>query len=68
MDKATQENASLVEESATSAQALQDQADQLADMVSTFKLHGDVSGHAHGVQGEAAPVARTAWARVQTLS
>lgn len=68
MDKATQENASLVEESATAAQALQDQADQLADMVSTFKLHGDASGRAHGAQGEPASMPSVAWGQAKTLS
>jgi methyl-accepting chemotaxis protein len=68
MDKVTQENASLVEESATSAQALQDQADQLADMVSAFTLHGDMQGPAHGTQADAAPLAHAGWARTQTLS
>lgn len=63
MDKVTQENASLVEEGATSAQALQDQADQLADMVSAFKLHGDMSGHAHGTQSGTATLAQAGWAR-----
>ncbi|CAJ0702120.1 hypothetical protein LMG19089_03012 [Ralstonia edaphis] len=68
MDKVTQENASLVEEGATSAQALQDQADQLADMVSAFKLHGDMRGPAHGAASEATTLAQGGWARAQTLS
>lgn len=68
MDKVTQENASLVEEGATSAQALQDQADQLADMVTAFKLHGDMSGHAQAAQVEMATLAQPGWARAQTLS
>lgn len=38
MDKVTQENAALVEQSAAAAQALQDQAQQLTQTVSTFKL------------------------------
>lgn len=38
MEQATQENAALVEQSAASAQALQDQAGQLTDMVSAFTL------------------------------
>ena len=61
MDKATQENASLVEESATAAQSLQDQADQLADMVSTFKLHADASGRESAAQVGTALMARAAW-------
>jgi methyl-accepting chemotaxis protein len=42
MDQVTQENAALVEESAASAQALQNQAGQLTDMVSAFTLDGDL--------------------------
>jgi len=38
MDDVTQQNASLVEEAAAAATALQDQADNLSDLVSTFQL------------------------------
>lgn len=38
MDEVTQQNASLVEEAAAAAEALQDQARNLADIVSVFKL------------------------------
>ena len=38
MDEVTQQNASLVEEAAAASESLQSQAEQLADMVSTFKL------------------------------
>lgn len=38
MDEGTQQNAALVEEAATAAQALQMQAAQLADVVANFKL------------------------------
>jgi uncharacterized phage infection (PIP) family protein YhgE len=40
MDQATQQNASLVEQAAAAAEALQDQAGNLAQIVSTFKLAG----------------------------
>ncbi len=40
MDNVTQQNASLVEEAAAAAEALQDQADKLAQLVSVFKLDG----------------------------
>lgn len=43
MDQVTQENAALVEQSAASAQALQDQAKQLTEMVATFILDDDTS-------------------------
>jgi methyl-accepting chemotaxis protein len=38
MDQVTQQNAALVEESAAAAEALQEQAEALADVVSVFKL------------------------------
>ncbi|PXW23904.1 methyl-accepting chemotaxis protein [Paraburkholderia caballeronis] len=44
MDQVTQENAALVEESAAAAQAMRDQANQLTDMVSVFRL--DETAHA----------------------
>ncbi|MFZ6862542.1 methyl-accepting chemotaxis protein [Undibacterium sp. Ji67W] len=44
MDDVTQQNASLVEEAAAAATALQDQADNLSDLVSTFQLAGSQHG------------------------
>jgi len=41
MDGVTQQNAALVEQAAAAADALQQQAAQLAEAVSIFKLHGD---------------------------
>ncbi|MGH8808577.1 MAG: methyl-accepting chemotaxis protein [Noviherbaspirillum sp.] len=40
MDEVTQQNAALVEEAAAASQAMQDQADKLAQAVSVFKLDG----------------------------
>ncbi len=40
LDQMTQQNAALVEESAAAAESLKDQAARLADVVRTFKLHG----------------------------
>ena len=40
MDETTQQNAALVEEAAAAAESLVDQANQLADVVSQFKLEG----------------------------
>jgi len=40
MDQATQQNAALVEESAAAAESLKDQAQQLVQVVSVFKLAG----------------------------
>jgi len=48
----TQQNAALVEEATAAAQSMQDQADQLAQVVGTFKLeHGDVAPRAQGGLG-----------------
>ncbi len=43
MDEATQQNAALVEEAAAAAESLVEQANQLADVVSQFKIDG--GGH-----------------------
>ena len=58
MDQVTQQNAALVEEAAAAAEAMQDQAARLAQLVSVFQLAG--------AQGAPAPVAvpRIATARV----
>ena len=40
LDQMTQQNAALVEESAAAAQSLREQADQLAQVVSVFKVDG----------------------------
>jgi methyl-accepting chemotaxis protein len=39
MDQVTQQNAALVEESAAAAESMQNQAAQLSDVVSVFKIH-----------------------------
>ena len=57
MDDVTQQNAALVEEAAAAAGALQDQADNLVQLVSVFKLSGmqaDAVAPAEE-EGEAAP-------------
>jgi methyl-accepting chemotaxis protein len=41
MDEMTQQNAALVEQAAAAAQSMQDQAHNLAEAVSIFKLEGD---------------------------
>ena len=47
MDSMTQQNAALVEEAAAAAQSLQDQASELAKVVSIFKLNaGEQAGFA----------------------
>jgi methyl-accepting chemotaxis protein len=55
MDSVTQQNAALVEEAAAAASSLQDQAVQLAEAVSVFKL----AGQPHAAAAAPAPV-RTA--------
>uniref|UniRef100_UPI00233EB397 methyl-accepting chemotaxis protein n=2 Tax=Methylophilus TaxID=16 RepID=UPI00233EB397 len=44
MDETTQQNAALVEEAAAAAESLVDQANQLADAISQFKLEGRIGG------------------------
>ncbi|WP_409267493.1 Cache 3/Cache 2 fusion domain-containing protein [Massilia sp. BHUDP2] len=46
MDEATQRNAALVEEASAAAQAMQDQADELARAVRLFRLPDDADAHA----------------------
>jgi methyl-accepting chemotaxis protein len=58
MDGVTQQNAALVEEAAAAAQAMQQQAAELAQLVSVFKT----GGQAAGAQAVAAPVQRVALA------
>ncbi|MFQ6335065.1 methyl-accepting chemotaxis protein [Methylophilus sp. 3sh_L] len=43
MDETTQQNAALVEEAAAAAESLVDQANQLSDVISQFKLDGKVN-------------------------
>ncbi|MEO7338798.1 MAG: methyl-accepting chemotaxis protein [Caldimonas sp.] len=59
MDRATQQNAALVEESAAAAESLRTQATQLVEAVAFFRLHGE---HANRVE-RPAPKAHTAPAR-----
>jgi methyl-accepting chemotaxis protein len=44
MDKATQQNAALVEESAAAAEGLQAQAQQMVQAVAVFKLNAAAAG------------------------
>ncbi len=48
MDSVTQQNAALVEEAAAAAQSLQEQSDQLARMVSVFKIGAAPARHDAG--------------------
>jgi methyl-accepting chemotaxis protein len=43
LDQMTQQNAALVEESAAAAESLKEQAVKLAQVVSTFRISGDVA-------------------------
>jgi len=61
LDQMTQQNAALVEESAAAAQSLREQAEQLAQMVSVFK----VNAAAYGTQ---APMARAVAAPVVSVA
>jgi methyl-accepting chemotaxis protein len=55
LDQATQQNAALVEESAAAAQSLRDQAQKLAEVVSTFRLPGGPAGFAVKAPARSAP-------------
>jgi methyl-accepting chemotaxis protein len=57
MDSMTQQNAALVEEAAAAAQSLQDQASELAHVVSIFKLVEGEEVHVPAAPAMAAPVA-----------
>ena len=67
MDSMTQQNAALVEEAAAAAQSLQDQAGELARVVSIFKLVEGEEIHAAEAapQAAAAPVAKPVVARAK---
>jgi hypothetical protein len=57
MDRATQQNAALVEEAAAATDSMQAQAQQLAEAVSVFKLDPQGGGQAKAI---AAPPHRPA--------
>jgi methyl-accepting chemotaxis protein len=71
MDEVTQQNAALVEEAAAAAEALQDQASQLAQVVNIFKLDDyDVQSVSMAplAVANAAPVARKLPSRGKTAA
>jgi methyl-accepting chemotaxis protein len=55
MDDVTQQNAALVEEAAAASDAMQDQAQQMARVVSVFKLGADDGGTARAHAGRREP-------------
>ncbi len=63
MDEMTQQNAALVEQAAAAAASMQEQAVQLAQAVSVFKLEGDGQGTAAWTAAVAAPAAKPAATR-----
>jgi len=60
MDGATQQNAALVEEAAASAEALEQQAKSLVQLVSIFKLSESSAPQLHPVPDSVRPIARPA--------
>jgi methyl-accepting chemotaxis protein len=54
LDKMTQQNAALVEESAAAAESLKDQAQRLTEVVSVFKLSSNEGQRSHGYTPSAA--------------
>ncbi|MBZ2207224.1 methyl-accepting chemotaxis protein [Massilia soli] len=63
MDQVTQQNAALVEEAAAAAASLQEQASQLASVVSVFKVGGAQPQAAKAPARKAAPAAKPAASR-----
>jgi methyl-accepting chemotaxis protein len=61
LDQMTQQNAALVEQSSAAAESLRDQAHQLADVVSVFKVNGVVGQS----RPSSAPAARPALPRAE---
>jgi len=62
MDVATQQNAAMVEEAAAAAEAMREQAAELARLVGTFKLRGEGDDDAAAAGATAAPGPRLALA------
>lgn len=58
MDDVTQQNAALVEQAAAAAESLEEQAQDLAALMSTFKLSGDIRTLAVPARGRIAAPAR----------
>jgi methyl-accepting chemotaxis protein len=52
MDEVTQQNAALVEEAAAAAEAMQNQAGNLAQVVSVFKLSNEIAATPTRVKGK----------------
>jgi methyl-accepting chemotaxis protein len=69
MDKMTQQNAALVEESASAATAMRDQSEAMMGVVSTFKL-GDREGQPapRALSSKAAPTKRSAAKEAPAIS
>ncbi len=71
MDRATQQNAALVEEMAAAASSLKSQASELVHTVAVFKLCADESAghafHVDGRQGAASSIGATASERISLV-
>ncbi len=63
MDEVTQQNAALVEEAAAAAESLEEQAQNLAETVGTFKLDDSVASSKRAPQAQARRIAAPAPAR-----
>jgi methyl-accepting chemotaxis protein len=66
MDQVTQQNAALVEEAAAASGAMQDQAQQLAQVVSVFDV-GSGSGNSGGNAGNRPSAARRPYANIPAV-
>ena len=58
IDRMTQQNAALVEESAAAAESLREQAARLSQVVQQFRLAESMGGHGHHPVAVAAPPPR----------
>ncbi|GAA3905228.1 hypothetical protein GCM10022228_14300 [Halomonas cibimaris] len=63
MDQVTQQNATLVQQASTAAEALKEQAGQLQDTVAVFRLAGQQAGSSPGVRSPALPAAASSAVR-----
>jgi methyl-accepting chemotaxis protein len=67
MDEVTQQNAALVEEAAAAAESMQEQADQLAQAVSVFRVEPAASGASSGRSPAAVTIERRGAGRAKNV-
>ena len=60
MDEMTQQNAALVEEAAAASRSMEEQAENLNELMGTFKVNGSVSSRRRSSRPQASPTAAAA--------